>query len=133
MNAGPPPPPAITACVKKRQMSRLATLRRIHTSVTKSFHCYISVSCVQRGDILTLFIQSVPGGKDSILGGHSIVHSKKSLYTLCSCGLFRVVSEIRLFHCTVHCTLYRRATRHVLARVAKGINAAGGIFENVLY
>jgi hypothetical protein len=43
------------------------------------------------------------------------------------------VSEIELFHCTVHCTLYRRATRHVLTRVAKCIDVDGGIFENVLY
>jgi hypothetical protein len=33
--------------------------------------------------------------------------------------LFQTVSEIELFHCTVHCTLYRRATRHVLTQVAK--------------
>jgi hypothetical protein len=45
--------------------------------------------------------------------GHSIGHSKqKVLYT---CVLFRTVSEIELFYCTV----YRRATRHVLTRVAK--------------
>jgi hypothetical protein len=41
----------------------------------------------------------------------------------------RTVSEIELFHCT----LYRRATRHVLTRVAKCIDVDGGIFENVLY
>jgi hypothetical protein len=29
--------------------------------------------------------------------------------------------------------LYRRATRHVLTRDAKGIDVDGGIFENVLY
>jgi hypothetical protein len=46
--------------------------------------------------------------------------------------LFRAVSEIELFHCTVHCTLYRR-TRHVLTRVAKCIVVDGGIFEYVLY
>jgi hypothetical protein len=27
----------------------------------------------------------------------------------------------------------RRATRHVLTRAAKGIDANGGIFENMLY
>jgi hypothetical protein len=31
------------------------------------------------------------------------------------------------------CTLYRRATRHVLTRVAKCIEVDGAIFENVLY
>jgi hypothetical protein len=30
-------------------------------------------------------------------------------------------------------SLYRRATRHVFTRVAKCIDAVGGIFENVLY
>ncbi|PNF31997.1 hypothetical protein B7P43_G06550, partial [Cryptotermes secundus] len=34
---------------------------------------------------------------------------------------------------TVHCTLYRRATRHVLTRGAKCIVFDGGIFENILY
>jgi hypothetical protein len=33
----------------------------------------------------------------------------------------------------LYCTLYRRATRHVLTRVAKCIDVDGGIFENVLY
>jgi hypothetical protein len=32
----------------------------------------------------------------------------------------------------IHCTLYRRATRHVLTQVAKCIDVDGGIFENVL-
>jgi hypothetical protein len=44
-------------------------------------------------------IQSVPEGKVSILGGHSIGHSKqKGIYV---CVLFRTVSEIKLFHLTV--------------------------------
>jgi hypothetical protein len=38
----------------------------------------------------------------------SVILSKKCIRT---CVLFRTVSEIQLFHCTVHCTLYRRATR----------------------
>jgi hypothetical protein len=38
-----------------------------------------------------------------------------------------------LFHCTIHCTPYRRATRRVLTGVAKRIKVDGGIFENVLY
>jgi hypothetical protein len=33
------------------------------------------------------------------------------------------------FHYTEHCTLYRRATRHVLTRVAKCIDVDGGIFD----
>jgi hypothetical protein len=77
-------------------------------------------------------IQDVPGGEVNILGGYSTGHSKQKK-CICTCVLFRTVSEIEVFHCTVHCTLYRRATRHVLTRVAKCIVVDGGIFENVLY
>jgi hypothetical protein len=52
---------------------------------------------------------------------------------MCEFILFGTVSEIKLFHCTVHCTLYRRATSHALTRVVKRIDVDGGIFENVLY
>jgi hypothetical protein len=77
------------------------------------------------------YIQDAPGGKIDVLGGHCIGHSKKN-YT-CACVIFPTVSEIELFHCTVHCALYRRATRHVLTRAAKCIDVDGGIFENVLH
>jgi hypothetical protein len=60
----------------------------------------------------------------------SVILNKKCI---CTCALFRTVSEIELFHCTVHCTLYRRATRHVPTRVAKCIDVDGGILENVLH
>jgi hypothetical protein len=49
----------------------------------------------------------------------SVILSKKCI---CTFVLFRTVSETELFHCTVHCTLYRRATHHVLTRVAKCID-----------
>jgi hypothetical protein len=39
-----------------------------------------------------MHIQSVPGG-------HSIGHSKHK-NCICTCVLFRTVSEIELFHCT---------------------------------
>jgi hypothetical protein len=48
-----------------------------------------------------MYIYGVPEGKVNIQGGHSIGHSKKCIRT---CDLFRTVSEIELFHCTVHCT-----------------------------
>jgi hypothetical protein len=48
-----------------------------------------------------------------------------------TCVLFRTVSEIELVHCAVHCTLYRRATRHI-TRVLKCTDADGGIFETVI-
>jgi hypothetical protein len=34
---------------------------------------------------------------------------------------------------SLYSTLYRRATRHVLTRVANCIDVDGGIFENILY
>jgi hypothetical protein len=42
-----------------------------------------------------------------------------------------MVSEIEVFHCTVHSTLYRGPAHHVLTRVAKCIDVDGGIFETV--
>jgi hypothetical protein len=36
----------------------------------------------------------------NILGGHSTGHSKKKK-CICTCVLFRTVSKIELFHCTV--------------------------------
>jgi hypothetical protein len=72
-------------------------------------------------------IQGVPGRKVSILGGHSIGYSKQKWI------VYVHVSYSELFHCTVHCTLYRRATRHVLTRVAKCIYVDGVVFENAVY
>jgi hypothetical protein len=68
----------------------------------------------------TRVIQDIPGGKVNILGGHSIGHSKqkKCIFT---CVRDRAIS------------LYRRATRHVLTRLAKCIDVDCGIFGNVLY
>ena len=50
--------------------------------------------------------QSVPGGNVCILGGHSIGHSKQKF--ICTFVLFRTVSEIELFHCTVAKLLIKR-------------------------
>jgi hypothetical protein len=47
--------------------------------------------------------ENVPGGKVNILGGHSIDHFTQKR-SICTCVLFRTVSKIQLFHCTVHCT-----------------------------
>jgi hypothetical protein len=51
-------------------------------------------------------IQNVPGEKVSILGGHSVGHSKQDrcIYT---CVLFRTVSEIELFNCRIPKLLVR--------------------------
>jgi hypothetical protein len=61
----------------------------------------------------------------------SVFLSKKCI---CTCVLFRTVSEmeLRVFHCTVHCTLYRRATRHVLTRAAK-CSDVDGEFSKMYY
>jgi hypothetical protein len=47
-------------------------------------------------------IKYVPGVKVSILRGHSVGYSKQK--GVCTCVLFRTVSEVELFHYTVHCT-----------------------------
>jgi hypothetical protein len=49
-------------------------------------------------------MQDVTGGKVSIMGGHSIGHSKQKSV----CVLFRTISEIQLFHCTVPKLLIRK-------------------------
>jgi hypothetical protein len=71
-------------------------------------------------------IQNIPRGKVNILGGHSIGHSTQKMY-ICTCVLFRTVSEMELFHCTVHCADEQHAM--YLTRVAKCIDVAGGIFK----
>jgi hypothetical protein len=71
-----------------------------------------------------LLIQGVPVRKVNILIGHSIGHSKqKSVYVHVS--YFELFPRYSYF--TLQCTLYRRATRHVLTRVAKFIDVDGGI------
>jgi hypothetical protein len=54
-------------------------------------------------------IPGVPGGKVNILGGHSIGHSKQKI--VYARVLFRTVSEIELFHCTVAKLLIRKIYR----------------------
>jgi hypothetical protein len=61
----------------------------------------------------------------------SVIRSKE-VY-ICTCALFRTVSKIDLFHCTVHGTLHRRATRHVLVRVPECTDVDSGVFGNVLH
>jgi hypothetical protein len=51
------------------------------------------------------YIQGVLRGKFNILVSHSIGHSKHKSMCVYACVLFRTVSEIELFHCTVS-TLY---------------------------
>jgi hypothetical protein len=77
-------------------------------------------------------IQNVPGGKVNILGGRS----KQKMY-MYNCpipngfrvrAIFHVIARIK-----EHQDALRRATRHVLIRVAKCIDCDSGIFENVLY
>jgi hypothetical protein len=71
-----------------------------------------------------LIIQNVPGGKVSILGGHSIGHSnQKHCMYICP-----IPNGFRDRPISLYSTLYRRATR-----LAKCIDVDGGIFGNVLY
>jgi hypothetical protein len=67
--------------------------------------------------LLSLPIHNVPGG-------HSIGHAKQKLYVY----MCPVPNGFR--DRTV--SLYRRATRHVLTRVAKCIDIDGGVFVNLL-
>jgi hypothetical protein len=79
---------------------------------------YLTVFSVYR------VILSVPGGKVNVLGGHNIGNCKpKSVYVhVCLPNGFRDRTL----------SLYRRAKRHALTRVAKCIDVYCGIFENVL-
>jgi len=62
-----------------------------------------------RRAFIYIYIEGVPGGNVSILGGHSVGHSKqKKLYMYGTCVLFRTVSEIQLFHCTIAKLLIKR-------------------------
>jgi hypothetical protein len=58
----------------------------------------------------------------------SVIISKKVYMYLCP-----IPNGLRHRTISLYSTLYRRATRHVLTRVAKGIDADIQIFENVLY
>jgi hypothetical protein len=62
--------------------------------------------------VTTSIIQDIPGGKVGILGGHSIGHSKQK--SVCVHVSYSERFPRELFPCTIHCTLYRRASRHVL-------------------
>jgi hypothetical protein len=53
-------------------------------------------------------MQDVPGGKVNTLGGHSVDHSKQKKKYIYTCVLFRTISEIKLFHCTVPKLLIRK-------------------------
>jgi hypothetical protein len=65
-----------------------------------------------------MIIQSVPGGKVSIIEGHSIGHSMQTC--ICTCVQYTVRSTDE---------------QHAMSstRVANCIDVDAGIFENVLY
>jgi hypothetical protein len=90
-------------------------------------HSFLIISNILFNSIDQRLYTEYPRRKGHVLGGHNIGHYKQKncKYTWV---LFRTISEIELFHCTV----YRRATRHVLTRVAKCIDVDGGILKNVL-
>jgi hypothetical protein len=55
-----------------------------------------------------VYKQGVPGVKVNSLGGHNIGHPKQRK-CICTCVLFRAVSEIELFHCMVPKLLIRKS------------------------
>jgi hypothetical protein len=75
-------------------------------TVQKSAHK--KKTSVQRGLRHLVNIQSVPREKINILRGHSIGHSKQKKKCICTCVLFRTVSEIEIFQCTVPKLLIRK-------------------------
>jgi hypothetical protein len=87
--------------------------RSSYTPDSFPINCYTVASCPADYDPLHSSscadvedIQSVPEGKVNILGGHSICHSKQKC--TCTYVLFRTVSEIEIFHCTVPKLLIRK-------------------------
>jgi hypothetical protein len=64
-----------------------------------------------------MYMCPIPNGfRDRAISLYSTLYTVQTSNTSCS---HRSCTEIELFHSTVHsCTLYRRATRHVLAGVA---------------
>jgi hypothetical protein len=69
---------------------------------------------IGRGNRSTRKIQNVPRGKVSILGDHSFGHSKQNK-CICTCVLFRTVSEIQLFHCPVPKSLIRKEILQIVS------------------
>jgi hypothetical protein len=63
----------------------------------------------------------------------SVILSKKLYMYVCPIPNGFRDRAISMYSTVLYCTLYRRATRHVLTRLAKCIDVDGGIFENVLY
>jgi hypothetical protein len=66
--------------------------------------------------------------------GEVIVSAILSKNCICTCVLFRTVSEIEIFHFIGRIKERQdRSTRHVITRAAKCTDVDGGIFGNVLY
>jgi hypothetical protein len=116
-----------TCCSKTSAGIQRTTRRYIpedgthHNHRCQNLKSYISLVTVNRS------IRSSPG-----IWLHIECPTRKGQYfenCICTCVLFRTVSEIQLFDCTGYCTLYRRATRHVLTRVAKCIDVDDGILK----
>jgi hypothetical protein len=85
----------------------------------------VETQCVYCQVGTEFYIHDVSGGKVNILGGHSIGHSKQKRY-MYMCPIPHGFRGTAL-------SLYRRATRHIITRVAKCIDVDGGIVKNVLY
>jgi hypothetical protein len=102
-------------------------------------------TCVEHAVFKTYRVSSIseyrecPRMKGQYSRDHSISHSKQKNIRICICVLLRTVSEIQLYYIFARIKEHqdaltvRRATRHVLTRVAKCIGVDGAIFENVLY
>jgi hypothetical protein len=88
----------------------------------------LSVTLTSPCLVQPMLIQGVPGGKSIFCEAIvSVILSKRKC--ICTCVLFRTVSKINLFLCTVHCTLYRRAKSHVFKRATNCIDVDRGTLE----
>jgi hypothetical protein len=57
--------------------------------------------CVTSAHVGYTIVQDTPKGKVSILGDHIIGHVKQKRKCMYACVLFRTISEVELYHCTV--------------------------------
>jgi hypothetical protein len=93
-----------------KQVGRMNKLLRLSRGTTKPQDFFYGLPVVKTdycffGNIVT--VQNVPGGTDNVLRGNIIGNSKQKIY-ICTCVLFRTISEIELVHCTVPKLLIRR-------------------------
>jgi hypothetical protein len=93
--------PCILVCSFLSAWDHTWRIRNLKTNIYLDIiEWYMQVTAVMLSQMTHYFIQGVPVRKIIILVGHSIGHSKQK-QCVCTCVLFRTVSEIELLHCTI--------------------------------